>query len=332
MKKQKTLKILCILSLLFVLSAGLSSATEHLDTIEYQEKEFIVVQGDPTFVFNRSEHNDNNDLNIIKLFYENTTNLSVFLVESLEISYDYSFINDTKTYFFNNDTYSISVDYSSINVPWSPIDELREEIELLNKTIHNLTKQLENETENTTTYQNLTLSLLQQMETKNQTIENLTTYVEEKAKPLSINYTKLQSKYNSVNQENTRLNQEIITLEERIANKDATIKGLEGIFSMTYPKGDITLLNINLAWFLIGGVAFILIYFFLGSPEKVQTLFKKTKSLPFLKKPEKTIEEPRTPSSIEHFAEKEESLLKPGKESKEVYREISNEVDSLLYG
>ena len=137
---KRKLIIAGIIMLMFVSYA--SAEDTLIGTIEYKESEMFVLDGNIT-LFDSLE-----EVSLLFRLYDSSSNKTIYNIKSEEIEYDYSFVNDTKSYILEdqlNDTYIILVDYSSIEVPPS-LDDIRagyeSTIEELNQTIVELREEL----------------------------------------------------------------------------------------------------------------------------------------------------------------------------------------------
>lgn len=117
--KRKYVAIVCMLAII----AGAATtvvADSILTTLDYEESEFIPIQGNVTLIFNNSDTGDN-DIQQIWRIYDPGENLTVYYMKSKTLAVNSSFENDTKTYVYrdiNSGTfYIVRVNYSSLAVP-----------------------------------------------------------------------------------------------------------------------------------------------------------------------------------------------------------------------
>ena len=107
---------LIIIGILMLVMAPLAGATDTvLDTLEYKENKMIAITGNVTLPVSTSP-----DISLLFRLYDPASNITIYSVQSNEIIYDYTFVNDTKNYTFignDNKTYIICIDFSSIEVP-----------------------------------------------------------------------------------------------------------------------------------------------------------------------------------------------------------------------
>ena len=155
-------KILVALLLLILMFCPSTSVAELVGTeaIDYLDDSLFTLSGNITLVFDSSTPYDESDITLIRFFYSTTSDITLYQVISNPITYDHTFVNDTKNYGFfvdgTIDRYLITVDYSSIDVPTSiedlinislaekdefiiqlaqEISVLEDELDVLNETI-----------------------------------------------------------------------------------------------------------------------------------------------------------------------------------------------------
>ncbi len=281
---KKAVFFIAIISLLMANTGGvLASEQVTISTLDYEDNELVVVDGNVTLQFNWSENN-NNDLIVVRLLYDPSYNFSIYKIESKNITIDYSFINNTKEYHFNesinvNDTrdFVIKIDYSTLIVPVSPIGHLRELAESLNMTIATLTGQVINMTNNWTNSNQIAINLQNQASNTENQISQLIAYQQD-AEIIIADYYVLQNTSANKTIENINLANEVRGLEGNLNDREKTISDLENPFVIFYTKGEINLFHINVAWLVIGGIIFLVGYIlisgkFSGSPK---TFIEKT--------------------------------------------------------
>jgi hypothetical protein len=145
--RRKTHKILIILMLMcsiittvFIPNTVASHVT--IGTIDFLETKIFQVQGNLTLIFNNSD-TGHQDITVTNLGYVLLTNKTVIQAKSNNITYDWTFVNNTKAYnyfdIFSNNTYTIYVNYHAINVPKSPAQLLKEMLDAKNITLSRLT-------------------------------------------------------------------------------------------------------------------------------------------------------------------------------------------------
>lgn len=142
MKETKNIiKFLMLVATIFILGTNIvGSIPTTLDTINYKQEKIILIPGNVTLNFTSSD-TGNNDILFIWRIYSSDSDLTLYSIVSKVITYDYTFINNTKKYDYIDDNtlfeYRIMVNYSSINVPKSPQELLNDSL------IENNTKILE---------------------------------------------------------------------------------------------------------------------------------------------------------------------------------------------
>jgi gas vesicle protein len=325
-----------ILFALFLLLGGFVRA-EEIGRLDYGQKDWLVAEGDISLSFNWSDRDNVNDLIILKILYEPTYNLSIFRVESKIITYDYSFINDTKYYHFNNtignDTkdYVIKVDYSSIVVPASPINQLRQLVAEQNETIFILVSQLENLSSNYSTLYNETTNLSSEYQIQSDYIEFLETYKRD-----TDDYVEIKREKENLTYVNINLKSTIQDLQKDVRDRDKTIGDLENPLGIFYTKGEIGLTQVNIPWILIGAVLGLVAYFLFRSRQYHKAILKSPLSRMFGKEEKKP--EPQVWVD-EEKPDIEKKFLKPiPKEDiaqevdKVIKQSMERQIDPILYG
>ena len=275
MKKKNMKNILRLVLAVFLtgtvlLSSIAVSEEQTLLTLDYQEGDLVFLPGNVTLVFNSSDTGDE-DVIILWRIYSPENNLTIFYFKSQTITYDSSFINNTKEYLFNdtnsNTTYAVYVNYSSIHVPDSIEDILNMTIKQKNELIGNLTLQLENLTEQL----NATI-----IERDNWKAEAGVLKIERdnaiaRYRPLEINLSKMEDDLEFQQQKNKEIEAEIHYKESIISSLENTISQLRNPWCTGYEyNGRNNGLHINYSSLIIG-LALAFIIFFL-----VETLMEKT--------------------------------------------------------
>ncbi len=160
----KTKKYIIIVFLTLVTMNTIVSATPIAD-LDYQEETMTYITGDVNLVFDNVNYNGSSaDLTMLRIGYDNNTNISFYNIRSNTLTINPGFENNTKTYTYidSGDLYTVTVDYSSILVPMDPetqIELLESEIENLTLSISNLTSLWENLTKTLEQEQNLNINL-----------------------------------------------------------------------------------------------------------------------------------------------------------------------------
>lgn len=166
--------------ILFVLVMILFVAGVQAEELEYKEDKLVAIDGDVTLNFDWSTNDNADDIQMFKLLYSSEYNLTIYKVESKTISYDFTFVNDTKYYYYDvtnsTEDYIISIDYSSIEVPSSPYQDLLNVLKEKNETINLTVEQLSSMTKNYTYEKELSTNWSQDFEilenkSDNQTVE-----------------------------------------------------------------------------------------------------------------------------------------------------------------
>jgi len=102
--------------MLVLFSTTVNATPTILDTLNYKEIKLIAIPGDINLILNQTT----NDIALLMRFYDPISNVTVYSVQSKEVTFDSTFVNDTKSYSFydqyGNDYY-ICINYSSIQVP-----------------------------------------------------------------------------------------------------------------------------------------------------------------------------------------------------------------------
>jgi len=218
----------------------------NIGTLNYLETKIYQVQGNLSLIFNYSD-TGTNDLTLTNLGYVISTNKTVLQFKSNNISYNWSFVNNTKAYYYfdlnSNNTYSVSVNYQSIHVPKSPYQLLREMLEaknatiaLLNTNISKMNHTITNLTKNNTDLKKINV--------------NLSAYANE----TRANNTPLHMQIVNLTSENDRLNGTFISLRNSLTLSntshtadEATIKELRDPWCTGYTYNDEGFIYINTA-------------------------------------------------------------------------------------
>jgi len=267
-------KILLIIVSILILTAMIETAEAKnitLAILDYEAEDLIVESGNLTLTFYNSTNNNKSDVSILKLNYIPEYDLTVMKISSEEVTYDYNFENNTKTYVFNctnnSNFYLIKINYSSIKVPKSPMEYYQEMLLKKNETIRQLQANLTNTTNNASNYN---VSLKNAMD-RLAILENYKSQTED-----------IVSRYDSSESENRNLTVEVSAKQAKIGvleeEKDllqATIDSF-GPFSVTYSKDGSDVFYFNGAWFLMGGLLFVGLFFFFTS-KKTANIRNKSK-------------------------------------------------------
>jgi hypothetical protein len=216
----------------------------NIGTLNYLETKIFQVQGNLTLIFDNSD-TGTQDITITNLGYVISTNKTVVQAKSNNITYDWSFVNNTKNYnyfdLFTNNTYTISVNYQSIHVPKSPTQLLIEMLNAKNATIALM---------NTTiSMMNHTIANI----TKNNTdLKNINVNLSALANETRANNTPLHMEIINLTAENTRLDGSIISLRNSIifsnttlGKQDKTIKELRDPWCTGYTYADVGYIYLN---------------------------------------------------------------------------------------
>ena len=153
---------ICMLVLFLVSITTAIAEPVELTTLEYCEIDIVSINGNRTLIFNHSD-TGTNEINFLWRIYSQDADVTLYMMESMEIDYDHTFVNDTKSYIFKDDNsvdlFVILVDYSILQIPDSledllnlTIQELEQEITRLENEIANNSIMVNslNETLNTT--------------------------------------------------------------------------------------------------------------------------------------------------------------------------------------
>jgi len=234
-----------------------------IGNLRYQEKTMFLVPGNVTLIFNQSDTGHASDLTIDVVGYVPSTDRTIIDARSNNITYDYTFLNNTKHYFYldpyTNLSYIILIDYSSIRVPESPMELLRDLLQLKNQTVQNLTG-------NITGLMNRTGNMTRQM-------HNLTLLYQS----MLGNFTPLQNRILNLSTDNYALSQQItnkknfiLTLNTTIANRERAINDLRNPWSLGYTYGQGSFYYFNAASAVVTAVILIFIFFFYLRRQQLQ--------------------------------------------------------------
>jgi len=141
-------KIVIAIGLLLVLFCPKVLAIEPIGTeaIDYLETSLFSLAGNRSLEFDPSTPYDETDITLVRLLYSEISNVTIFQVTSNPITYDHTFVNNTKNYGFfvdgATDRFVVSVDYSSIEVPDSIEDLINQSLEEKNAYIEQLLFQI----------------------------------------------------------------------------------------------------------------------------------------------------------------------------------------------
>ncbi len=313
-------RILILSGILIMLLATPIVVSEQLGnvTIDYLANDLFIVQGNVTLVFNDSD-TGTNDITLIRVFYSSESNITLYQVISQEITYDNTFVNNTKSYIFKNidDSFVIFVNYSSIQVPESYADILNLTIVEQNKTISNLTLRLDNLTSQMESLNNQTISLQKNVtELENQSVDYWSNWQYEKNQnaPLRYNISVLKGDVDYYMNKTLELSNDIDTKDNRTTILYNKINEASGgwAFSVNLDGEDIYIVHWGylLIGLFLGG--FLMIYV-LGKRSKQSASAKDYKGLKgkiasiFGFRAKQTIDKPYTRNtdvSIEEISEK----------------------------
>jgi len=271
------------------------------------------------------------------------------MVQSQTITYDYTFVNNTKNYTFidnaTSKTYVIKVDYSSIKVPVDPMKLLNETIAKYNQTINEKNSVIENLTM-TINYQNETIvnltenlqdALAENMPLQNRITSLLVELDDFKNRTVDLNIE------NNIQQQTIEKQEDIINKEENVIHNLMTDSWL---FFYTYIS-PLTNKNTNIiiwSWpsFLIALFISISLVVFVSKRKKIgEKLNRGSKTLADLKELDKEIIDgftnvaQGTPESLKKMKEKPVEK-KNEKETTKKYddektNEMYNQIDNLLF-
>lgn len=249
------------------------------------------INGNISLIFDHSD-TGNEDVVILNdsIGYLEGPDISLFHFQSLNITYDYNFVNDTKAYYFininnlsANVSYRVLVNYSSIQVPDSPWKALEELLEEKNMTIIEKELIIANLTGDIALLEANISSLYSSITLLNENVQNLQSLYN----GLEISYDEYVSSTEgiidsywtlvnkSVNQsfEISRLNSNIRNIEKDRDGWKESFEDISGTFSTGYTREGKEEFYFNGTWFIIGGIIFLLIVgiiflFFRKNPSK----------------------------------------------------------------
>lgn len=262
--------------------------------------------GNVSLSFNNSD-TGNNDLFFLNTFYISELNQTFYKLKSMNISYDYNFTNNTKSYYFldiNNLAgdilYRVVINYSSIEVPNPPWWHFIVELEEKNLTIANLT-------ENVTRLQDLVDSLQSSMNTLNSTISSLQEDLDELQEKYD-NYVDSNEGYSEMywdevnvsgnfSIENIILKSDIRKLLNDLKEKNQTIDEGTSMWSVGYTKDSSWVFYFNGAWLLIGIIIGLAIIMLLLKTDIVRRIFGG-RTLPIQEKKEWDMKEDDNPKNL----------------------------------
>jgi len=243
MKKRKkyVLKLATIALIATIMVPVVNSDETVLTTLEYKDSDVVFIQGNINLSFNSSD-TGKEDTSLLWRIYNSDNNITIFYIVSTTISYDSSFVNDTKSYYYNrenasNETYVVSVDYSSIQVPTSIEVKLNETIEQQNQTIQALKDTIENLQNNISNLVN-DYNILKEKENdlKNQ-IVTLTKQRDDaiaENKPLKAEIDNLEEQLSFQQNKSKELTDEIRYKESLVNSLEKSVKQLRNPWSTGY--------------------------------------------------------------------------------------------------
>lgn len=340
-------KILLTLILLLLFATSVQATQVKIADLEYEEKDFVVIEGNVTLIFSNSTNYNDNDVQVLKILYDSTYDLTLYRIESKNITYDAYFINNTKYYYYTSsgDTYFITVDYSSIQVPDSPLKTLMNLLEEKNQTLNLTIEKLNNMTSNYTESVGLIEDLSDDVDHFENQKQELETEVAEllayraEIIPILEDYHVLENESNNKTIQIASLLGDISDHQTIARAKNQTIKDLENPFCLFYskagPSGDtVSLFHVNLTWTIIGIIIILFLIFVLSSKNidfgKTKTLLdkqrEKGKNL-FTKMKEVKPEKKKEVDWNEDIPEIEKQILKPPKKNEE---SVESEVDKII--
>jgi hypothetical protein len=333
---KKILLIAVGILLLIPIVATVDAKKITLATLNYQDDDLVVETGNLTLNFHNSTNGNKSDVSILKLNYIPGYDLTVMKITSEDITYDYNFVNNTKTYVFNctNNTnfYLVKINYSSIKVPKSPMEYYREMLLSKNETIRQLRLNLTKITNSASNF-NISLksalqkiSVLEEYKIQTKVIVDKYDISESRTRNLTVEVAAKQAKIGA-------LEEEKVALQETIDSFTT--------FSVTYSKDGSDVLYFNASWFLIGGILFLFLFIFFTS-KKTAGIRNKSRDVASSKLHRKEVEIPDVYDVRNERPSIERDILKPIEEPKDApnlpkeepkrakHEEISKDVDKIL--
>lgn len=270
MKKTNVVVVsMLVLATLAFLVSG--SEVHEVGTLDYQETDIVAIPGNITLVFNHSDRGPN-DIILLWRMYSAENNITLYSFMSKKITYDHTFENDTKGYYFFNDgtneTYVIFVDYSIIAVPTCLSDLLNQTIVEMNATIAELMAENVN-------FSKRLANMSKLLQSKNFTItviQDDLSNAQAQNKPLQNQIQELTDELDDQKNTTIGLNIEINDLESTLNNRETTLYYYEqtinqladpwctayGMYNEHF--GNVVQhLYFNITYFLIGGIVFAVI-------------------------------------------------------------------------
>jgi hypothetical protein len=228
--KRKIKILMLVTTLIITVMPIVVSADIELATLDYRETKIVSTSGNVTLAFINST-TGTNDVIVLWRIYGNDSNITVFCIESKEIEYDYTFVNDTKRYYYLNTwdskTYIIYVNYSSIQVPKSQEQILNDTKNQYETIINSLNTEITDLKKSRDELNNTKIQLETDVETWKQTAEE---YLSERDEALGINLP-LHIKIDNLSAKINDTEMMIAELNYTIRKKDRVIESLEGTIS-----------------------------------------------------------------------------------------------------
>ena len=265
--------LLCISAAVVFVPNTIASHTT-IGTLNYLDTQIYQVTGNLTLIFNNSD-TGTQDITVTNLGYVSATNKTVFQVVSHNITYNWTFVNNTKTYNYFDittmNTYTVNVNYQAIHVPKSPYQLLREMLEAKNATIISLSHMI---TQMNNTINNLTrnMTLLKNMNTNlsalaNQTVANNT--------PLHMQIVNLSSEIDRLNASIISLTNANTFMKTNISAAQTTINELRNPWCLGYTFNDVGYLYLNAASMVILFVILLIVGAIVIYRQKIKTKGKQ---------------------------------------------------------
>jgi len=233
MKTKKKYIMMLVIGLILISATPVIGTNIELINLHYKDKDLVFVPGNVSLVFNNSTTGDE-DTSIIWRIYSSENNLTIFYVSSNEIDITGGFVNDTKSYYYNdtnsNNTYIIKVNYTDLIVPVSIEEILNETIDAKNAKIQNLTM----------TITNLSADLNQSKSNTTQWFEQSNVYKIERDQAVDENLplkNQIKNLQDDVNHQQNLTNDKVDELrmkKNEINSLNGTIQELANPWSMGY--------------------------------------------------------------------------------------------------
>ena len=267
---KKAICVLLVTCFLIMSGASVTTATTSDIEINYLADRLFIINGDITLIFDSTTAESKNDTTLTKMFYSPSEDATVYQVVSNEITYDWTFVNNTRYFYysiFENTTdigtYIIAVDYSSIVVPESWVDILNATVAEKDLIIAGLIVKTEKQQDEIDSLNQTIKDLISEINIWKLTVDTFKDQRDSASENLSIAISEL----NDSKAEVLNLKDRIKTRDSVISDQNEDIDHLENILnSLQWGFYDeyrgVSVYFFNFPSFIVGIVLFILLLLF----------------------------------------------------------------------